>query len=213
MSIFELEREQMVRVQLERRGIRDGRVLAAMRTVARERFVPTDQQAFAYDDGPIAIGYGQTISQPYIVALMSELLELKGDEVVLEVGAGSGYQAAVLSHLAKTVHAVERLPELATICSHRLQELGYPQVFVHEADGSLGWPSAAPYGGILVTAAAPEPPPPLLEQLAEGARLVLPVGGRSVQELQVWQRLGDQLTCRSVLPVAFVPLRGRYGWA
>ena len=213
MSIFELEREQMVRVQLERRGIRDERVLAAMRSVARELFVPPDQQAFAYDDGPIAIGYGQTISQPYIVALMSELLELRGDEVVLEVGAGSGYQAAVLAQLAKTVHAVERLPELATICARRLQALGYSQVFVHEADGSLGWPSAAPYGGILVTAAAPEPPPPLLAQLAEGARLVLPVGGRSVQELQVWQRQGDRFAYRSVLPVAFVPLRGRYGWA
>jgi len=213
MSIFELEREQMVRVQLERRGIRDERVLAAMRSVARELFVPPDQQAFAYDDGPIAIGYGQTISQPYIVALMSELLELRGDEVVLEVGAGSGYQAAVLAQLAKTEHAVERLPELATICARRLQALGYSQVFVHEADGSLGWPSAAPYGGILVTAAAPEPPPPLLAQLAEGARLVLPVGGRSVQELQVWQRQGDQFAYRSVLPVAFVPLRGRYGWA
>lgn len=213
MSIFELEREQMVRVQLERRGIQSPRVLAAMRAVAREQFVPPDQQAFAYDDGPIAIGHGQTISQPYIVALMSELLELQGDEVVLEVGAGSGYQSAVLSHLSGTVHAVERLPALASICTQRLCDLGYERVFVHQADGSLGWPEAAPYGGILVTAAAPQPPPPLLEQLAEGARLVLPVGGRSTQELQVWQRQGTSFHCRSVLPVAFVPLRGRYGWS
>jgi protein-L-isoaspartate(D-aspartate) O-methyltransferase len=183
-----------------------------MRQVPRHLFVPPDVRHLAYHDGPLPIGDGQTISQPYIVALMTSLLALKGDENVLEIGTGSGYQAAILSRLAKTVHTVERHINLAVRASQTLQELGYTNVFVHHGDGTLGWPEAAPYDAILVTAAAPTAPPPLLEQLADGGYLVLPVGNRFSQDLQRWQRTGQHYQTESFLPVAFVPLLGKYGW-
>ena len=209
---YAAERERMVRQQLAGRGIRDPRLLDAMRQVPRHRFVPPDELAYAYADGPLPIGSGQTISQPYIVALMTQMLELQGGETVLEIGTGSGYQAAVLAQLARQVYTVERHAELAENARRVLSELGISNVEVLTADGSCGWELHAPYQAILVTAAAPEVPRPLLDQLAEGGRLVLPVGGRGTQILQRWERQGEAFECEEGIPVAFVPLRGEYGW-
>ncbi len=206
-------RERMVRDQIAARGVRDPRVLEAMRIIPRHVFVPPDKQMWAYEDRPLSIGHGQTISQPYIVARMTELLGLQGDEKVLEVGTGSGYQAAILGYLAPEVHTVERVPELAQQAAARLAALGLPHVQVHVADGTLGWPPAAPYDAILVAAAAPQVPKPLLEQLAVGGRLVLPVGDRYQQFLERWTRLGpDDFRHERFEPVAFVPLVGKAGW-
>ncbi len=202
----------MVNEQIARRGILDPHLLAVMRSVPRHRFVPPDDLAWAYADGPLPIGHGQTISQPYIVALMTELLNLTSSARVLEVGAGSGYQAAVLSLLSAEVHTVEVIPELARSAEDLLRGLGYANIHVHLADGSLGWPDAAPYDGILVAAAAPEVPRPLLEQLAESGRMVIPVGGRGFQQLEVWERKGREFSNEKNISVAFVPLRGEHGW-
>jgi protein-L-isoaspartate(D-aspartate) O-methyltransferase len=209
---FEEKRQEMVYAQIERRGLNEPRLLQCLRSVPRHRFVPLDVQEHAYDDGPQPIGSGQTISQPYIVALMTSLAGLQGDENVLEIGTGSGYQAAVLACLAKTVHTIERHPALAGWAGSTLEDMGYKNVSVHLGDGSLGWPEAAPYQAILVTAAAPRPPQPLLDQLAEGGRLVIPVGERRQQDLQVWQREGGHFTWETIIPVAFVPMRGEHGW-
>lgn len=209
---FTRERLRMVQEQIAWRGVSDQRVLAAMRRVPRHQFVLAADQNHAYADGPLPIGEGQTISQPYIVALMSELLQLNGDEIVLEVGTGSGYQAAVLSCLVREVHSIERIPSLAERARQALKANGYLNVQVHTGDGSNGLPEHAPYGGILVAAAAPHAPQPLLDQLAEGARLVVPIGGRSGQVLQVWQRQGKRFEREDNIPVAFVPLRGEHGW-
>lgn len=211
-SNFSTRREQMVRQQIEARGIEDERVLDAMLAVPRHLFVLPENQRHAYSDRPLSIGEDQTISQPYIVALMTQYLRLAGDERVLEVGAGSGYQAAVLSMLAKEVHTVERIPSLARRAAHILDELGYANVTVHLGDGSLGWPADAPYDAIIVAAAAPEAPQPLLDQLADGGRLVLPVGEQYTQYLQLWKRSGSQLDHDLMMPVSFVPLRGELGW-
>ncbi|MCK5314294.1 MAG: protein-L-isoaspartate(D-aspartate) O-methyltransferase, partial [Anaerolineales bacterium] len=162
--------------------------------------------------GPLPIGSSQTISQPYIVALMTQMLRLEGDETVLEVGTGSGYQAAILAYLASVVHTIERHAELAEHASQVLSSLELTNVHVHISDGSLGLPEFAPYQAILVTAAAPEVPQTLLSQLDDGGRLVLPVGGRLGQVLERWERRGSEYTSESLVPVAFVPLRGRYGW-
>jgi protein-L-isoaspartate(D-aspartate) O-methyltransferase len=207
-----LARRRMVSAQLLSRGIHDLRVLAAMGSVPRHRFIPPDDLPWAYSDGPLPIGNGQTISQPYIVALMTELLELEPDERVLEIGTGSGYQAAVLGELAVEVHTVEVIPELARQAEVTLGALGYTHVHVHMGDGSAGWPGAAPYHKILVAAAAPQVPQDLLDQLAEGGRLVIPVGSRSVQELEVWQRTGQEFNRQVNIAVCFVPLRGQFGW-
>jgi protein-L-isoaspartate(D-aspartate) O-methyltransferase len=206
------ERERMVSSQIVRRGIRDERLLEAMRMIPRHLFTSREHRSLAYTDGPLPIGQGQTISQPYIVALMTELLNLKGDEIVLEVGTGSGYQAAVLAHLAMTVHSVERHAELAEHARSILQRLGYENVYVHVGDGSQGLPEYAPYQGIIVTAAAPRVPKPLMDQLDEGGRLVLPVGSLGGQILERWIRHGDDYKSESITPVAFVPLRGEHGW-
>ncbi|MEW6649615.1 MAG: protein-L-isoaspartate(D-aspartate) O-methyltransferase, partial [Chloroflexota bacterium] len=203
------EREAMVREQIERRGLRNPRLLAALGKVPRHRFVPDALRPRAYEDGPLPIGMGQTISQPYIVALMTSLLALQGGERVLEVGSGSGYQAAILAELATEVHSVERHAGLLQRAAQTLAELGYGNVHLHGGDGSLGWQDAAPYDAIIVTAAAAAPPPPLLEQLAEGGRLVIPVGSRTDQVLQVWSKQGGKLDFESIIPVSFVPLRGR----
>ncbi len=206
------KRARMVREQIASRGIRDPRLLAAMECIPRHRFVPSADQAWAYSDGPLPIGQGQTISQPYIVALMTELLNLSGNETVMEIGAGSGYQAAVLGAMAAQVHSVEIIPELAERARATLSELGYENIRIHTGDGSLGWPEAAPYQGILVAAAAPSAPQPLLDQLADGGRLILPIGSHGFQRLEVWTRRGSRLDHKMSIPVAFVLLRGAYGW-
>ena len=212
MDNYERERKRMVVEQIERRGLRDARLLAALESTPRHLFVPENYRNAAYEDGPLPIGFGQTISQPYIVALMTDLLHLKGDERVLEVGTGSGYQAAILGMMADEVHTVEYVPELATGADKLLKSLGMDNVHVHFGDGSLGWPEFAPYGGILVAAAAPQTPKALLEQLDDGGRLVLPVGGRGMQNLEVWERKGKRFDHKTLTAVAFVPLRGEQGW-
>ncbi len=211
MDEYSVARRQMVE-QIARRGLREPRLLAAFERVPRHLFVPREHWPWAYADGPLPIGFGQTISQPYVVALMTDLLHLKGDERVLEVGTGSGYQAAILAHLAAVVHTVEFLPELAARAEKVLRELALDNVSCHVGDGSLGWPQAAPYDAILVAAAAPNVPPPLLDQLADGGRLVIPVGGRGFQSLEVWERRGDVFEREASIAVAFVPLRGEHGW-
>lgn len=200
----------MVEEQILGRGLRDPRLLAAFESVPRHLFVPEEDRALAYADGPLPIGFDQTISQPYIVALMTSLLHLEGNEQVLEVGTGSGYQAAILSYMAGEVHTVEYLPQLAERAKRLLSE--YPNVFCHIGDGSLGWQESAPYDGIVVTAAAPEAPQTLLDQLNNGGRLVIPVGRRGYQKLELWMRSGSQFDREALIEVAFVPLRGEYGW-
>lgn len=210
---YTAEREKMVSGQIERRGLRDPRLLNAFRTVPRHEFVPEELRYRAYDDGPLPIGLGQTISQPYIVALMTSLLQLRGDETVLEIGTGSGYQAAILGQLAARVITIERHPQLAERARAVLQRLGYRNIEVHCADGTLGWPENAPYPAIIVTAAAAFLPQPLAAQLAPGGRLVVPVGDYTGQVLQVWTHEKGGLAHENVIPVSFVPLRGKYGWS
>jgi protein-L-isoaspartate(D-aspartate) O-methyltransferase len=212
MDRFEHERKQMIKEQIERRGLRERRLLTALETVPRHLFVPEEYRYAAYEDGPLPIGFGQTISQPYIVALMTDFLSLKGNERVLEVGTGSGYQAAILGMLAEEVHTVEFIPELATQADKLLKALGMDNVRVHFGDGSLGLPEFAPYQGILVAAAAPQVPKALLNQLEDGGRLVLPVGSRGMQILEIWERNGDKFDSKTETAVAFVPLRGKQGW-
>lgn len=209
---FREQREVMVRRQIERRGIRNPRVLDAMRRVPRHLFVPPDQRGHAYEDHPLPIGWNATISQPYMVAAMAHLLDLRGDETVLEIGTGSGYQAAVLAQMAHTIHTVEYQPELARRAAETLAQLGIPNVFVHVGDGTLGWPPEAPYQAILVTAAAPALPDPLVEQLDEGGRLLVPVGGTREQELERWRKAEGRVYREKIFPVAFVPLIGHFGW-
>jgi protein-L-isoaspartate(D-aspartate) O-methyltransferase len=202
-------RRAMVADQIEARGVRDSRVLEAMSTVPRHEFVPEVHLAEAYDDRPLPIGLGQTISQPYIVALMTELVAPEAGDRLLEVGTGSGYQAAVAAEIVAEVFTIELLPELASAAAERLRRLGVDNVTVRAGDGYLGWPEHAPFDGILVTAGADHVPAPLGEQLAVGGRLVIPVGeAGAVQVLQVIEKLpsGD-LDVRDVLPVRFVPLR------
>jgi len=207
-----IARKRMVKEQIMARGMQEARLLAAMESVPRHRFVPTDGLTWAYSDSPLPIGHGQTISQPYIVALMTDLLQLKGDERVLEIGTGSGYQAALLGSLAAEVHSMEVIPELGMNAKDILADLGYTNIHVHIGDGSGGWPEAAPYAGILVAAAAPYAPQPLLNQLAEGGRLVIPVGSLGFQQLEVWTHTGQEFKLQVNLAVAFVPLRGEFGW-
>jgi protein-L-isoaspartate(D-aspartate) O-methyltransferase len=206
-------RLEMVTTQIEWRGLHDPRLLAAFRRVARHSFVPLDLQSQAYEDHPLPIGAGQTISQPYIVALMTDLLHLDGHETVLEIGTGSGYQAAILGALAQQVYSIERHPDLAERAQQVLGALGIRNVTVLCQDGSVGLPGFAPYQGILVTAAAPSVPKPLLEQLSPGGRLVIPVGSQNGQDLEVWERTSSGWERTSVAEVAFVPLRGSFGWS
>ena len=204
----------MVRTQLAARGIRDARVLEAMGRVPRERFLPPEQAHLAYCDGAQRIGRGQTISQPYIVALMTEALHLGGSERVLEVGTGSGYQAAVLAELAGHVYTVERIPELSERARTLLcEELGYENVSFRTGDGTLGWPEEAPFDRIIVTAAAPRRPGRLLEQLGDGGEAVAPVGGAGWQRLVHYRRLPDGgLAEREFCDCVFVKLLGEDGW-
>jgi protein-L-isoaspartate(D-aspartate) O-methyltransferase len=200
-------REDMVRGQIEARGVRDPLTLAALRKVGRHLFVPPDQVAAAYADHPLPIGHEQTISQPYIVAFMTEALGLKGGETVLEVGTGSGYQAAVLAEIASRVYTIEIVEPLARESKVRLERLGYRNVEVRAGDGYQGWPDKAPFDAIMVTAAAPRIPQPLKDQLKEGGRLLLPVGD-AYQELVLLTRQGDRFLERRLLPVRFVPMTG-----
>jgi len=202
----------MVYEQIEGRGITDHRVLRAIGKVPRHLFVPEHLRQQAYADGPLPIGSGQTISQPYIVALMTELLHLQPSDRVLEVGAGSGYQTAILAELAAEVNGVERLPELAQLATGRLSSMGYQNVTIHVTDGSEGFPNAAPYDAILVAAAAPTVPKPLIEQLGEGGRLVIPVGGTYDQVIERLTREGKAIHRERLTPVRFVPLIGKHGF-
>ncbi|MFC2026272.1 protein-L-isoaspartate(D-aspartate) O-methyltransferase [Chloroflexota bacterium] len=209
---FDTEREYMVESQLLSRDIKNLDVLDAMQSVPRHAFVDQEYHRMAYTDGPLPIGLGQTISQPYIVALMTQLLELKGDEVVLEVGTGSGYQAAILAFLAGEVHTIERHPELAQRAKKVIEQLGLENVHIHVGDGTLGLKEFAPYSAIIVTAAAPHAPQAVLDQLDEGGYLVIPVGSRGGQFLEKWCRKDDDFIRENIIPVAFVPLIGKQGW-
>ena len=208
---FLAERKLMVSRQLVGRGISDRRVLEAFASIPRHLFVPAEYGSSAYKDSPLPIGFDQTISQPFIVAYMTQALALTGVERVLEVGTGSGYQAAILSMLAAEVHSVELIPALAERAKGVLDELAITNVFIHVSDGSLGWDASAPYDAILVTAAGPRVPKSLLNQLADGGRMILPVGEVGEQVLELWHREGDSFTNETLLPVAFVPLKGREG--
>jgi protein-L-isoaspartate(D-aspartate) O-methyltransferase len=201
-------RERMVAEQIAARDVRDERTLAAMRKVPRHLFVPPEMVGQAYDDHPLPIGHGQTISQPYIVAFMTEALGLKGGETVLEVGTGSGYQAAVLAQIAARVYTIEIVAPLADEARERLKRLGYTNVEVRAGDGYLGWPEAAPFDAIMITAAAPRVPEPLEQQMKDGGRLILPVGDEW-QELVLVTRRGARYEERRVLPVRFVPMTGK----
>jgi protein-L-isoaspartate(D-aspartate) O-methyltransferase len=209
---FEPERCAMIEWQLRRRGIHDERVLQAMFEVPRHEFVPPLYQEAAYDDRPIVIGDGQTISQPYMVASMTEATEVGPGDKVLEIGTGSGYQAAILAHLGAEVITMERIPRLAEAARARLCRLGYSGVQVIAEDGSNGYPAEAPYAAIVVTAAAPAVPHVLVDQLAEGGRLVIPVGTLQLQTLQVIRKHGDDLSVRELDPCQFVPLVGKQAW-
>lgn len=207
------ERARMVESQLVLRGIRDPRILSAFREVPREAFVPEVERAHAFDDGPLPIGCEQTISQPYVVAWMLDSLALGPDDVLLDVGTGSGYAAAVASRLVRRVVSVERIPELARRARERLAALGFDRVEVHEGDGSLGWPAEAPYDAIMVGAAAPEIPAPLVAQLREGGRLVCPVGplGGTQELVLVTRRATEPPNVERLGAVRFVPLVGAAG--
>lgn len=205
-------RAVMVAEQIVSRGVTDPRVLAAMRKVPRHLFVPEAVRPSAYEDSPLPIGFGQTISQPYIVAYMSEVLQVAPDHRVLEVGTGSGYQAAILAELAREVYTIEIVPELAERARTTLESLGYANVHVRVGDGYLGWAEHAPFDRIMVTAAPDHVPQPLVEQLADGGRLVLPVG-RGDQWIRILTRRGDRVTEQTTIPVRFVPLVRKPGEA
>jgi len=205
---FAALRDAMVRSQIERRGVRQASVLEAMARVPRHRFVPEKIAARAYEDRPLSIGHGQTISQPYIVGLMTELLAIDGHERVLEIGTGSGYQAAILAEVAAQVYTIEILKPLAEAARKLLSEMAYDNVEVRHGDGYVGWPEEAPFDCIILTAAPPEIPQPLLDQLAPGGRLVAPVGDLN-QDLVLVTKEADGVTRTSVLPVRFVPMTGK----
>jgi protein-L-isoaspartate(D-aspartate) O-methyltransferase len=209
---FAPQRSAMLEKQLRRRGIVDFAVLGAMDAVPRHEFVPPELRARAYEDLPLSIGAGQTISQPYIVAAMTAALRLDPQDRVLEIGTGCGYQAAVLSLLAKEVFTIECRTELARSAASRLAALGYSNVHVHCGDGTLGLPECAPFDAILIAAAAPAVPKPLLAQLAEGGRMILPVGSADQQELQLIEKDGTKMHTNTLEGCRFVPLVGHFGW-
>lgn len=207
------QRERMVLTQIARRGVKDRRVLDAMRRVPREAFLPPGDESEAYQDRPLPIGHQQTISQPYIVAYMSEQLRIQPDDIVLDIGTGSGYQAAIFSLLARHVYTIEYVPALAEKASQLFSQLHYENITVIQGDGSTGWAEYAPYDVILAAASAPAVPEPLLAQLSPGGRLILPIGNRDFQILRRVTKLADgSLKHEDLIPVVFVPLRGQFGW-
>jgi protein-L-isoaspartate(D-aspartate) O-methyltransferase len=208
VSDFAAQRQLMVQQQLMTRGVHEERVLAAMAKVPREEFVPPDSRAMSYEDGPLQIGSGQTISQPYIVAFMTEQLQPKTTDRVLEIGTGSGYQAAVLAELVAEVYTIEIIEPLAKTAEATLQRLGYKNVHVKVGDGYKGWPENAPFDAITVTCAPDHVPQPLNDQLKEGGRMIIPVGRGFEQELYLLEKQNGQLQRRAVLPVRFVPMTG-----
>jgi len=212
-STFDINRERMIEEQLVARGITDQRVLEAMRTVPRHLFVEDAMQAHAYGDFPLPIGSGQTISQPYIVALMTLALHLSGTERILEIGTGSGYHAAILSRLCQKVYTVERIDGLVSRARKVFDKLRYYNIVSRIDDGTEGWAAEAPFDGIIVTAGGPHIPEPLLEQLADPGRLVMPVGGQTVQELQLVEKRHGAITIRLLEQVRFVDLIGAHGWS
>jgi protein-L-isoaspartate(D-aspartate) O-methyltransferase len=209
---FTKERLAMVEEQLRRRGIRDESVLSAMARVPRHLFVPSGSQSEAYEDRPLLIGDGQTISQPYMVAVMTQSLDLEGKEKILEIGTGSGYQTAILAELARIVFTIERLSSLSQKSEIRLQNLGYENIYCRTGDGSKGWPEKAPFDGIIVTAGGPEIPQALKSQLSEGGRLVIPVGSRYSQTLLKVTKMGDRFEEEEITGCVFVPLVGESAW-
>ena len=208
---YKVQREKMVQVQIASRGVKDEKVLRAMRTVPRHEFVSEDLTGSAYEDIPLPIGYGQTISQPYIVALMTELLDVDKEDKVLEVGTGSGYQAAVLSEIVGQVYTIEIFEELGVPAGERLKNLGYSNTTVKVADGYHGWPEKAPFDAIIVTCAASHIPPPLIEQLKEGGRMCIPVGSVFWKQILILvSKENGEITAKNILPVRFVPLLGEH---
>lgn len=205
-------REQMVEEQLISRGITDSRVLEAFRCVPRDQFVPLKYLNEAYSDSPLPIGEGQTISQPYMVALMTQHLKLSGDESVLEIGTGSGYQTAILAELAKEVYGVERITSLADKAKSTLKQLSYDNIQITITDGTVGWKEFAPYDAIIVTAAAPAIIQPLVEQLKDKGRLVMPIGEKITQALTVTIKSKEKIETSEICGCVFVPLLGKYGW-
>ena len=203
---FAAQRQRMVEQQLKPRGIKDERVLAAMGKVPREKFVPADARADAYEDGPLPIGYDQTISQPYIVAFMTEQLGPRPGERVLEIGSGSGYQAAILAELVADVYTIEIVESLAKTAETTLQRLGYENVHIKVGDGYKGWPEEAPFDAIIVTCAPENVPQPLIDQLQDGGRMIIPVGERFAQQLYLLEKNNGQLKESVTLPVRFVPM-------
>lgn len=210
--IFSALRKKMVEEQLIPRGIKDKKVLEAFQKVPRHNFVPKRYLDSAYGDFPLSIGEGQTISQPYMVALMTECLGLSGGETILEIGAGSGYQAAILAELASRVYTVERVVSLAEKARRCLKNLDYKNIQIEIGDGTRGWPEFAPYEGIVVTAAAPDIPKPLIEQLRIKGKLVIPIGGSFNQMLTVITKHKDRIETKQICGCVFVPLLGKYGW-
>ncbi len=209
---YEYQRKKMVEQQIKKRGVSDKRVLAAMETVPRHEFVEEGLKGVAYEDNPLPIGMDQTISQPYIVALMTELLDVSEEHKVLEIGTGSGYQAAVISHLSMSVITVERIPKLFKNAKETLRKLGYNNITVVMADGSIGYREYAPYDRIIVTAASPSIPDELIDQLADSGKMVIPVGGKITQQLLVLKKEGTKVIKTDSIGVRFVPLKGRKGW-
>jgi protein-L-isoaspartate(D-aspartate) O-methyltransferase len=205
-------RDRMIARQLRARGLADERVIAAIAAVPRHLFVPPDLAWAAYEDRPLAIGEGQTISQPYMVAVMTAVLAARDEDRILEVGTGSGYQAAVLAHLARRVFTIERHPRLASGAARRLRTLGLVNAHVIVSDGTRGLPRGAPYSRILITAAAPSVPPPLIDQLADDGRLVAPIGTADFQRLTIVRRAGAEIASEAGEACVFVPLVGEYGW-
>lgn len=202
----------MVEQQLIKRGIKDSRVLSAILKVPRDKYVPEEMFSSAYEDSPLSIGCGQTISQPYIVALMTELLALTGTEKVLEVGTGSGYQTAILAELSAEVYSVERIEKLAHLAQKRLEDFDYRNIHIFVGDGTCGWPEFQPYDAVIVTAAAPDIPAALVSQMNDHARMIIPVGSRSLQTLMLVEKQGKNIIKKDMGGCVFVPLIGKEGW-
>ncbi len=211
-DIFEIQRKDMVKYQIRSRGVKDSRVLQVMSEIPREIFVPDSLKDEAYADKPLPIGKGQTISQPYIVALMTELLKLKGNEKVLEIGTGSGYQAAILAKLAKEVYTIDRIPELVENAQKHIKKLNIENVIFKVGDGTLGLPEFAPFDRIIVTAAAPKVPQALKDQLADRGIMVIPVGSHYFQTLKVIKKQKEKIIEEDSIDCVFVPLIGEHGW-